>query len=284
MAPRIKQFALLCYRAALNLTHHFGVEMAGHLTFLSMLALFPYLILMISLAGILGQGESGRQFIELVLQHLPPEAVHTIRPRVVEIISGPPHGLLTFAVLGAVWTSSSAIESVRNILNRAYHVSAPPAYLSRRLMSILQILVFTFLFLLLMLLVIVAPVIVHYFTDFTGILVPIKFKTFMNHYFIFLGAAALFGMVASLYYVLPNVRQTRASILPGALLVVALWVGGATGVSFYLTKVSQLDLIYGSLSGLIATLIFFYVMILIFIYGAEFNHELARKKSPERSL
>ena len=77
-----------------------------------------------------------------------------------------------------------------------------------------------------------------------------------------------------MYYVLPNVKQTLRNVIPGALLVVFLWVSGAILTSFYLTKVSQLTIIYGSLSGFIATLIFFYVMILIFIYGAEFNHQL----------
>jgi membrane protein len=88
------------------------------------------------------------------------------------------------------------------------------------------------------------------------------------------GGLVLFLAVASLYYWLPNIRQTMWAVVPGALMVVVLWIGGAALVTFYLDNVSQVNIIYGSLSSFIATLIFFFVMNIIFIFGAEFNHEL----------
>ena len=265
-------------RAGHNLTRNYGVEVAGYLTFLALLSLFPYLLLMVSAAGAMGQGETGRQLIETILQHLPPEAVKTIRPRVIEIISGPPHGILTFAILSALWTSSSAIEAMRKMLNRAYHVRAQPKYFARRMLSIAQVILFTLASILIMAFFVLAPIATHYFTELTGIGVPIKLAGFMNSYFLLLGMGALFVTVYSLYYVLPNVQQTRRDVFPGALLVVGLWLAGGKAVSLYLTNIMRLTLVYGSLSGFIATLIFFYVMILIFIYGAEFNHELALKR------
>jgi membrane protein len=253
---------------------NFGAETAGYLTFVMLLSLFPYLILMVSAAGLVGQGEAGRQFIELLLTHLPREAVDALYPRIVEIISGPPQELLTFAILGAIWTSSSGIEGTRSMLNRAYRVSAPPAYLARRFTSIVQIIALTALIVFVIVILVAAPIAFAFLTRFTGIVIPITLQSFMEHYFLYFGAGAMFVVVASLYYVLPNVQQTLARVIPGALLVVGLWIAGAVLVSFYLTRISQLALVYGSLSGFIATLIFFYVMILIFIYGAEFNHEL----------
>ncbi len=267
-------YSQLLYRAGKNLTHNFGIETAGYLTFLLLLSLFPYLILMVSAAGMVGQGETGRHFIELFLQHLPREGVDTLYPRIVEIISGPPQDLLTFAILGAIWTSSSGIEGVRSMLNRAYHVKAPPKYLMRRLTSIVQILVLTVLIVLVLLTLVFLPIAFNHLTTFTGIEIPLQFTSFMENYFLYFSVAALFIVVASMYYILPNVKQTPRRVLPGAILVIAIWIAAAYGVSFYLSQIGQLTLIYGSLSGFIATLIFFYVMILIFIYGAEFNHEL----------
>ncbi len=274
MWKRIKEWALLCYRAGDHLADNHGVEMAGYLTFLSLLALFPYLVLIVSIAGLAGQGEMGRQFITLLLEHLPADAVRALRPRIEEITSGPPQGVLTFSVLGAIWTSSSAVETVRGILNRAYQVGKPPTYLWRRLMSIAQILLFTLVILLVMLLLVFAPIAMQGFTQLTHIQVPSSLMSFFHSYFIYIGGVSLFIIVASFYYVLPNIKQTLAGVVPGALLVVMLWVGGATLVTIYLNSISQVTLIYGSLSGFIATLIFFYVMNLIFIYGAEFNHEV----------
>lgn len=264
----------LAFRAGRNLVHNFGIETAGYLTFLWLLSLFPYLLLIVSAAGVVGQGEAGRQFIEMMLQHLPAEGVKTLRPRIIEIISGPPQGLLTFAILSALWTSSSAIEAIRGVLNRAYRVGKPPAYLSRRIMAILQVIAFTLVFLAVIILLVLIPILVNFFTDLTGIAVPLELQAFVNEYFLYVGAVAMFLIVASMYYVLPNLKQTWRKVVPGALLVVVLWAAAAKLVSFYLTEITQLTPVYGSLSGFIATLIFFYVMILIFIYGAEYNHEL----------
>jgi membrane protein len=229
---------------------------------------------MVSAAGLVGQGEAGRGFIALLLQNLPTDAVATLRPRIEEITSGPPQSILTFSILGAIWTSSSAVEAVRGMLNRAHRVGKPPAYLSRRLMSIGQIFILTFLILLVLLVFVFAPIALNSFSHYTGIAIPIRLDHFMGTYFTYIGAAALFGIVATFYYVLPNVKQRWRAVAPGALLVVVLWVASASLVSFYLNEIGQVTLIYGSLSGFIATLIFFYVLNLIFIYGAEFNHEL----------
>lgn len=274
MDRAIRRFTLLCFRAGQNLLNNYGIETAGYLTFIFLLSLFPYLILIVSAIGFVGQGDVGREYISLFLDHLPREAVETLYPRIVEIISGPPQGLLTFAVLGAIWTSSSGIEGVRGMLNRAYHVGSPPAYFKRRLMAVVQIVVLTLMIIGVLLMIVFTPILMNYLTDFTGIAIPFGLREFIDKYFVYLGGGAMFVVVASMYYFLPNVVQTPRRVLPGAFLVVGLWIAGAFGVSFYLTSISQLTPVYGSLSGFIATLIFFYVMILIFIFGAEFNHEL----------
>jgi len=270
----IRKTCLLLYRAGDNLVDNDGVELAGYLTFLALLALFPFLVLLVAMAGFIGQGAVGTQFIELVISHLPDEAVASLRPRVDEIMSGPPQGLLTISILGAIWTASSAVEGMRTVLNRAYQVSEPPNYYWRRALSILQIMLFTVLIILVMLVLVLAPIVVSGFTDVTGLLLPESVETFFISDFLFIGGLLLFLAVASLYYWLPNIKQTMFAVIPGAFLVVVLWVGGAALVTLYLDKVNQVNIIYGSLSSFIATLIFFFVMNLIFIYGAEFNHEL----------
>lgn len=274
MKKRITHATLLLYRTGHNLVENYGVEVAGYLTFLALLSLFPYLVLMVSAAGLIGQGEMGRNFIELLLQNLPNDAVATLRPRIEEITNGPPQSILTFSILGALWTSSSAVEAVRGMLNRAYRVRKPPAYFSRRLTSIGQIFILTLMILIIMLIFVFAPIALNSFRLYTGLAIPLELDLFLKSYFNYIGALCLFGIVAAFYYVLPNIKQSFIAVWPGALLVVALWVGAASLVSFYLNEISNVTLIYGSLSGFIATLIFFYVMNLIFIYGAEFNHEL----------
>lgn len=270
----IRKSLLLLYRAGDNLVDNDGIELAGYLTFLAILALFPFLVLIVASTGFIGQGELGTHFIELLITHLPKEAVASIRPRIDEIMSGPPQGLLTVSILGAIWTASSAVEGMRTVLNRAYQVSEPPNYYWRRAISILQIMLFTILIITVMSVLVLAPLIITNFTGYTGRIMPEGIERFFTSDFIYVGGTLLFVAVASLYYWLPNIKQTMFAVVPGALLVVVMWVFGAALVSLYLDNVSQVNIIYGSLSSFIATLIFFFVMNIIFIYGAEFNHEL----------
>ncbi len=266
--------AMIFYRAGHNMVEDYGMEMAGYLAFLQLLALFPYLVLMVSAAGLIGQGETGRQLIDTLLQNLPSDVVDALRPRIEEIISGPPHSLLTFSILGAIWTSSSAIEAVRGMLNRAYRVHQPPAYFKRRLTSIGQIILLTLMILVAMLLFVFTPIAIKSFAHFTGLALPIKLDHFFASYFDAIAALVAFAIVAVFYHVLPNIKQSWRAVVPGSLVVVALWGLAAASIGFYLNHITNVTLIYGSLSGLIGTLIAFYIMNAIFIYGAELNHEL----------
>lgn len=274
MLSKIKQAGYIIYKAGDNLVDNDGVELAGYLTFLTLLALFPFLVLIVAAAGFAGQGEVGTRFIELLITHMPDEAVVAIRPRVDEIMSGPPQGLLTISILGAIWTSSSAVEGMRTVLNRAYQVSNPPTYVLRRLMSILQLVIFTFVLLLVMLCIVISPLILTQLQSWINTPISPDLAQVWNQILFYLGAVLLFLVVASLYYFLPNIKQKLLCVAPGAALVVVLWLAGAAGFSFYIANVDQVNVIYGSLGGFIATLLFFFIMNLIFIYGAEFNHML----------
>lgn len=266
--------SITCYRAWRNLARNYGLEMAGYLTFLALLSIFPYVVLMASVASFVGQGETGRHLITYGLEYLPGDMVATLRPRIEEIISGPPTNILTFSILGAIWTSSSAVEAVRGMLNRAYQVRKPPAYLKRRLTSIGQVLLLTLLILSLIFIFVLVPILLKTFTYYTGVQISEGVADFFAFFYKPLAAVALFGMVTSFYRLLPNIKQRWSEVAPGALLVMVLWMAGAWGVGFYISHLSNMTLIYGSLSGYIATLLFFYMLNLIFIYGAEFNHAL----------
>lgn len=265
----IKQGGYLVYKAGDNLIEHDGIELAGYMTFLSLLALFPFLVLIVATAGFIGQGELGAQFIALLIEHLPQEAVVAIKPRVEEIMSGPPQGLLTVSIMGAIWTSSSAVEGLRTVLNRAYQVSNPPTYIFRRMMSIMQLILFTLLVIVVLLAIVLFPLIPEYLNLTMKMESPLAL---WNRYFFYIGAFVLFLIVSSLYYFLPNIRQSLLAVVPGAALAVVLWLNGAELFTLYITNVDQVSIIYGSLGGFIATLLFFFLLNIILIYGAEFNH------------
>ena len=265
----------LCFKkAAICTITHDGVEHAGYLAFLSMLSMFPFLVFTVAVIGFMGQGEAGAQFITTILNNLPPRVTAALQPRIVEIISGPPQGLLTISILGAIWTASSAVEGLRTILNRAYHVATPPAYWFRRSLSVLQLLFFTFILVLGMLLVIAIPLILKNLEEWLGFYFISEHQQYWSN-LVFLGSVfVLFGTVSYIYYIIPNIRQRFISVAPGAAMVVVLWLLAAHLFTLYLSNFQQVNLIYGSLGGVIAALLFFYICNMIFIFGAEFNYQV----------
>ncbi len=268
----------LLYRAGDNMVEHDGIEHAGYLTFLTMLSLFPFLVLIVAIAGFIGQGNVGTDFITYLLNTLPPEATAGIVPRIDEIISGPPQGLLTISILGAIWTASSLVEGMRTVLNRAYNVSNPPTYVLRRLLSILQLIMFTLIVIASMLALVFAPVVIIEIEHMLNIPFSEETTLAFNRTVVFVSAGLLFVIVASLYYFLPNIKQTLFAVLPGAALATLGWIAGTRMFSLYIQNVDQVNIIYGSLGSIIATLLFFFIMNIIFIYGAEFNYLLIRTR------
>jgi len=79
-----------------------------------------------------------------------------------------------------------------------------------------------------------------------------------------------------LYYVIPNVKQKITKTFPGAILTVFLWFQIQKLFSYYLDNFHQFNFIYGGLAGIMIYLMFFYLVNLIFIFGAQFNYHLYR--------
>lgn len=253
---------------------HDGIEFAGYLSFLGLIALFPFLVFYFALVGYIGNLEVGTSFVNLLIHNLPKDVATAIKPRIDELTSGPPPGLLTISILGVIWTASSAVEGLRTVLNRAYRVNTPPAYVWRRLMSILQFILMTGLIVLVMLSLIVAPIVLGKLQVLLQLDLALLETFEALSYRI--GTLLLFILVASAYYFLPNIKQRFFAVIPGALLVVGMWIGAVTLFSAYLRNFDRLNIIYGSLEGIIATLLFFFIMVVIFIYGAEVNYQLEK--------
>ena len=262
----IKKSLYSIYKAGYNTVHHDGIEHAGYLAVLGLLALFPFLVFLLALAGFVGEGQAGTAFIKFVFSELPPNMVKALEPRVVEITSGPPQGLLTISILGAIWTSSSALEGYRTVLNRAYNVTTPPAYIFRRLLSIAQILFLSFLLVMAMIALVMLPIAWH------KLEANFSLHASLGNQIAYISLAIIFIVVSCAYYFLPNIKQNLRSVVIGAAVVTLLWLAAARVLSLYISQFNQVNLIYGSLGGIIAALLFFYVSNIIFIYGAELNY------------
>ncbi|MGZ7109551.1 MAG: YihY/virulence factor BrkB family protein, partial [Methanobacterium sp.] len=168
------------------------------MAFLSILSLFPFLVLIVVVAGYLGASMAGQEFIRILIETIPESFAQALSPRIKEIMAGPPDGLVTLSIVGAIWTASSSVEGLRTILNRVYKVTAPPPYISRRLLSIVQFLVFTFLILISMLIVIFTPIVLQ---SIEKLFPMIKnFHATWDYLRFIFASFTLFAVLCSIYY------------------------------------------------------------------------------------
>src|SRR3954465_2128839 len=117
-----------------------GFIHAGNLAYLSIVALFPFFIVAAAVAHILGQGQDAMLTVTNVLRRLPPDVAATLREPVQEVLTVRTGNLLWLGAIVGLWTATSFIETIRDILRRAYGVKFCAPFWEYRLGSLLMIL------------------------------------------------------------------------------------------------------------------------------------------------
>lgn len=283
----MKKYLSIFYRSIINLIDHYGIEMAGYLAFLSILSIFPFLVFIIAIFGLIRNQALGESLLNFITQNMSPDIAKTIELRIQEIISGPPKTILTLSLVGIVWSASSSFEGIRGVINMIYQVKSPPHYFIRRLTSILEFLIVSVAITLVSLASAVIPDIINYITDYLSsnpdhfqlLSKIIEFnQDYIEAYRQLTLNVLMLMTVIFMYCHIPSIRIKIKDALPGACITVFLW--GLSGILLqeYISNFSQLNLVYGSIAGVIILLLFFYIIHIIWIFGAEFNFLLAEEK------
>lgn len=258
------------WRTIKRFIEHEGPSLAGYMAFSALLALFPFVVFLVALSGIVGQTDQVQDFMAYAFEYLPVEVGRALFPVVSAIVLQPPKdGILTISLLGTLWVSSSGVEAVRTALDRAYGVPSRRPFWWRRLQGLAFVVAGAIAILVVMITIVIGPLIWHAVNylfeipdDIYGLYNAIRYAT---------GALGLFLVMCALYRFLPNVRQRWYHVLPGALFACLTWLAIATLFSLYLSNVGDYSVTYGSLGGIIGALMFFFVSAMVFIIGAELN-------------
>jgi membrane protein len=276
----LRRFAVLdLWPALVNLSSHGGFELAGHMAFMALLSIFPFLVFLAALAGFFGNARVADTFIDLMFDFLPPDVSHVLAPAVREVLTNRQGGLLTFGLVTAIWAASSGIEALRTALNHAYQIAEPRPIWYLRLQSIAMVFLAAFAVMGLSITVIFGPILLNLVEKLVW--VPEGYRVLWQIGRYVIGAVLTTGLVTVLHGWLPRARQRWRDILPGALATTVLWLLTANLFSIYLGTVGSYSATYGSLGGIVITLLFLYVTSLIFIFGAELNALLRRRHAGE---
>jgi membrane protein len=254
-----------------------GILFAGHMAFMAMLSFFPFLVFLTALAGFIGEPQSAEAFIERVFDLVPERVGAALHPAVDEVLAARRGGLLTFSLIGTLWIASSGVETLRHVLNRAYGVEEVRPFWRRRIESLFVVMTGGTLTLGLSLSVILGPAIWSLLT--VTLILPASAEAVVGTVRDVAATSILFAILTLLHATLPCRRQRLRDVWFGAALTAFLWIALATGFSLYLSNLTDFDVTYGSLGGVILTLVYFHVSAILFIFGAEMNAALAAART-----
>jgi len=264
----------IVWEALKGLLRNDGFELAGHIAFSSLLAVFPFLIFLFALSGLVSSYDTAGMLIEFLFRLAPKNIGDTLAPVIVEVLSQPRGGLLTVGLLFAIWAASSGVDALRLSLNRAYSITEERSIWRLKLQSIAFVLAGGGFIFVVALIILLGPILWHIARDLFSLSVKDEQTWIVGRYA--LGAVLICSTTGILHLFLPTIRPRLLRILPGAVATSILWLSAAALFSVYISTLTNYGSTYGSLGGIVVTLLFFDITALIFIFGAELNASLWR--------
>ena len=268
----LKRFLKVLWVALDRFNRNDGSAMSGFIAFSGLLSIFPFLIFAATLTGILLGAERSDEIIESLFRIAPPHVAMTLEPVVVEVLNKQSGEVLTLSAAFAIWVASSAVEAFRIAFDRAYAVPDPRGVIENRALAIALVFLGALVATLLGVTIVFSPLILRVLEQMLHVQVP----TLFNYFTYGAGVLVFIGFLLVMHRVLPGRRLTGCRLWPGVLVTTLLWVVMAVGFSIYLTFTPTYTVTYGTLAGVIITLMFFYLTGATIIYGAEVNAALNR--------
>ena len=251
-----------------------GFIHAGNLAYLSIVALFPFFIVAAAVAHLFGQGQDAMLTVANVLRRLPPNVADTLREPISEVLTVRTGPLLWVGGVIGLWTAASFVETIRDILRRAYGVKFCAPFWEYRLGSILLILGAVLLLMIAFAastaLTLAHHVLLEWFPLASGLATQLGLYRLVPAVTLFLTFYGLFLALTPARY-----RKRGCRKWPGALFVTAWWLATVEVLPSALGMLGGYSLTYGSLAGVMIVLIFFFVVGLGVVAGAELNAALA---------
>jgi membrane protein len=246
--------------------------LASQLAYYFFLALFPTLLCLLAIASFFPLQNFTDDVVRLLGPFAPREVIEIIRQEMARIADGNNGGLLTIGLLGALWSSSSAMVAVIGAMNRAYDIDEARPWWRVRFTAIGLTVALSVFIVIAFTLIVVGPQLADWLAAhfaFGGVFVwswkilqwPLAF------------ALVTVG-IGLIYYFAPDAEQMWVWITPGSLVATLLWLAGSIGFRFYAVNFGNYEATYGAIGAMILLLLWFYLSGLVIVIGAEMNAEL----------
>ncbi|MBQ0819919.1 YihY/virulence factor BrkB family protein [Microvirga sp. HBU67558] len=253
-----------------------GLAMASHVALSLVIALFPFLICVAALAAFLGAGRISTHIVHLLFDFWP-EGVAGPLAREADKVLIPRRNVLTISIVLTLLVATNGVESLRVALCRAYGVERFRPWWQARLIGIGFILIGAGALVASSVLVVLWPSIwrwaLSYMPDLRGLGPTYDVVRYGLASFI------LVAGLAATHLWLPDTRPQSRDVVPGIAATLVLWLVGASLYGEFLATMTHLKATYAGLAGILTALIFLQISAAIFIFGAELNAALRRRRT-----
>jgi membrane protein len=251
--------------------------LAAQLSYYLVLSVFPALVCLIALASLFPLQDLTDETTRLLGPFLPTTAVQLLAQFMVRIGESHDTGLLSAGLLLALWSSSTPMVAVANVMNRAYGVAETRSWWKVRLTAIALSAGLALFILIAFSLVIFGPQTADLLARWFG----------LNAFFVWswkilqwpLVVALVATAIGSIYYLAPDVNQRWVVITPGSILATFLWLAGSLGFRYYAVNFGSYEATYGAIGGMMLLLMWFYVSAVAILVGAELDAEIHHASS-----
>jgi membrane protein len=248
------------------------LSLSAQLAYYFFLSLFPALLFLVSLASFFPVVNLMDETVRYLGGVAPPDVISFLLDQIHKISESDDGGILTFAFLFTIWSSSGAMMSIISTMNTAYDIEESRPWWKTRLVAIGLTVGLALFILVSFALVIAGPSLAERLASSLQ-LGPVFAWTWK-----ILQWPVVFALVVTavgiIYYYAPDAEQDWVWITPGAVLATLLWLVISLGFKLYLANWGNYNETYGALAGVIILLLWFYLSGVAILAGAELNAEI----------
>lgn len=249
-----------------------GWSKSSHIAMSMMLALFPFTVFALSLTQAVSSEFSSLDVVEFIYGTWPDSIAEPIVTEVQAVLRDSGVKAMTVGGLLAVFFASNGVDAIRQALTDAYRENDPRPLWKSRALCVVFVLCGSAILTVAALLTFAVPL----FFDLLETSDETHTATWYGHETLRLGVSfvLLIFSVFACHLWLPGTHHTLKQVAPGVVLTVVLWIASGRIFALYVTSFSSYSVTYAGLAGVMAALVFLYLMATIFVIGAEVNGRL----------
>jgi membrane protein len=245
--------------------------LSAQISYYFSLALFPFLILLAAIIGLLPFTHFWDDSLRRIVQYFPQDIQGVLWDTIASLVQAHT-GYLSVGLVGTLWAASGGLMSLMSALNTVYDVPETRGYLRRLGIAALMVFVLIFLLVGTFGLLNAGSLFDQRLASGTRPVLLLRVLAPVARWVISIGVTLV--SIRLLDHVLPNLKRPWRWMKPGSDVAAAAWLLGPLGFNFYISRIASYNRTYGVLGAFVILMVWFYVSSLIVLVGAEINSQL----------